>query len=572
MVRVRSVMPKIVREKFGRQAPAWRSSFRPPAGHGARRMSVLARKFRGGVLRPLFQTPVRAAYVVCVGLFLYCVGQFYDSTTGFSSLISIGDLLNETKVTALRQAPHYVYEHSSGYDGAYYVQLALYPTLDNPELTKAIDNLPYRARRILFSWVSWALGLGHPAWIVQAHALLNVLCWLALAWVLLRWFSPTSWENFLRWVAVMFSHGVCMSVRHSLVDGPSLLLVALALRWLEDGRRGAGAASLALAGLGKETSLLASGGIDFDWRAPRTWGRAVVTVALIATPLLAWMAYVRFKFGPADDPGLGNFTLPLVGYWEKLGVAWRDATDRHANTLHWATLGVVIALAAQWVFFVVRWRPAERWWRVGVAFAGMMTFLSTPVWEGYPGASTRVLLPMTLAFNVLLPRGGRWLPWLIAGNLTVAASVFEFSPPHEFYVMRGDATARAAVRVVPTAGWHGPERHLERHWRWSSGSAEMTLTNASAQPVRVALRAMTNAAGAARSLRVMAGDRLLWGETIAAETTELRLGLVLPPGETVLRFVTDRPGETVGTDPRALAFRVADLEIFVTPASAGLPP
>ena len=90
----------------------------------------------------------------------------------------------------------------------------------------------------------------------------------------------------------------------------------------------------------------------------------------------------------------------------------------------------------------------------------MMLFLATPVWEGYPGAATRVLLPMTLAFNILVPRGVRWLPVLIAGNLTVAASVFEFSPPHEFYIVRGDATASAAVHVATGNDWHGPERHL----------------------------------------------------------------------------------------------------------------
>ncbi len=531
-------------------------------------MSAPERRLKGGALLRLLGSPVRLAYVIGVAVFLLCVGEFYHRNTGFSSLISIGDMLNDSKVTALRQSPHHVYEGSPGYDGAYYVQLALYPTLDNPELKKAIDNLPYRAKRILFCWTAWALGLGQPAWIIQAHALLNVACWLILGWVLLRWFPPDRWENLLRWGGVMFSHGVCMSVRHSLVDAPSLLLVALALRWLEDGKRTAGAVTLAFAGLGKETSLLATAGLDFDWRAPRTWWRTALTVAAVAVPLAAWMAYVRFKFGPAEDPGLGNFTLPLAGYYERLTVAWREAFASDAAGINWATLATVGALAVQWLFFVLRWRPAERWWRVGAAFAFMMVFLSTPVWEGYPGASTRVLLPMTLAFNLLVPRGVRWLPVLLAGNLTVTASVFEFSPPHEFYALRGSSTLVDHVRVVPSSGWNGPERHLKERWRWSTGDAEVTLQNRSAEPLRIAVRGWASAVTEPRSLRVSVDGRLLWGETVTGDPVVLRFGITLPPGETVVRFVTDRPGEKVGTDPRALAFRVSNLEIGVAPAPA----
>src|SRR5690606_36730547 len=127
---------------------------------------------KGGVLLRFLSARVRVAFIAGIALFLWAVGQFYHRDTGFSSLVSIGDLFNETKVTALKGVPHYVYESSPGYDGAYYAQIALHPTLDNPELERAIDNLPYRARRILFSWVAWAVGLGQPAWIVQVHALL----------------------------------------------------------------------------------------------------------------------------------------------------------------------------------------------------------------------------------------------------------------------------------------------------------------------------------------------------------------------------------------------------------------
>jgi len=291
-------------------------------------------------------------------------------------------------------------------------------------------------------------------------------------------------------------------------------------------------------------------------------------VALIAAPLVAWMTYVRLKFGPAEDPGLGNFTLPFAGFWEKLSTTWRDASGAKSFTLNWATFAVVIALAAQWLFFVLRWRPAERWWRVGVAFAVMMTFLSTPVWEGFPGAATRVLLPMTLAFNVLLPRGARWLPLLLVGNLTIAASVFELSPPSEFYSIRGDRELSAALRVVPSTGWHGPERHLKEQWRWSAARAELRLVNKHTAPVRVVLQGKARAVTQPRHLRVSVGEKLLWGDTVTERGVVMRFGLEVPPGETVITFATDRPAEKVGTDPRDLAFRVANLDVVVTPVGA----
>ncbi|MDP3073360.1 MAG: hypothetical protein Q8N18_23920 [Opitutaceae bacterium] len=527
-------------------------------------MSALQPQPRGGALLRLFSGRVRLAYVVAVALFLGSVAQFHHRDTGFSSLISIGDILDGTKVTALRTVPHFVYQGSAGYDGAYYVQLALHPTLDNPELTKAIDNLPYRAKRILFCWSAWALGLGQPEWIVQAHALLNVFCWLALAWLLLRWFPPDHWENFVRWAAVLFSHGLIMSVRHSLVDGPSLLLVALALRWLETGRGVAGVVTLALAGLGKETNLLASAAVPVQWNAPRTWLRPAATVALIALPLLLWMGYVRWKFGPAEDPGLGNFTLPLAGYAEKFMATVRDVISPSAGSVHWATFAALVALSVQWVFFVVVRRPGDRWWRVGAAFALMMAFLATPVWEGYPGAATRVLLPMTLAFNLLLPRGVRWLPVLLAGNLTVVASIHEFSPPHDFYTVRGEPTAEAALRVTTGPGWHGAEHEGSNRWRWSGGRAELRLANTGAGHLRVVVQGRVSAAVNDRKISVSRGEGLLWADEVGPRHATLALGFDLPPGETTLVFSTDQPAEKVGTDPRALAYCVTNLEIVVT--------
>lgn len=516
---------------------------------------------------------IRVAYAAGVALFLAAVAQFHRPDTGFTSLLSIGDQLDGTKVTALQQVPHYVYEDSAGYDGAYYAQLALHPTLDNPELATAIDNLPYRGKRILFSWTAWLLGLGQPAWILQAYALLNVGCWLALACVLWRWLPPTSGNNLLRWAAVMFSHGVCMSVRHSLVDVPSLLLIALAVGLLERGRPAGGVAVIALSGLGKETNLLGVAGmlspvpLERERRAG-LWRRARLSWLMIpllaALPLLAWMGCIRMMFGPAEDPGWGNFSAPLAGLAEKWGAALAAVRMLDEGPVAWATVAATLGLTVQGLFFLLWRRPAEAWWRIGAAFVAMMFFLSTPVWEGYPGAATRVLLPMTLAFNVLVPRGRRWLPVLLAGNLTVVASWFEFTPPlQDFLRLNGRGDVVAAVAVTPGAGWYGPEERGRDRWRWSSGDAVLRVENTSGGPLRIAVRGRA-AAPDARELQIRSGETALWAGRLTGRPTDFQFAWLAPPGETRLLFSSERAARTVDPDPRALSFHVLNLELTVS--------
>jgi hypothetical protein len=512
----------------------------------------------------------RLGCLVCVALFLGGVMQFYDSATGFTSLISIGSKLGDSKVSALKAVPHYVYEESYGYDGSYYVQLALHPLLDDPELKGAIDNLQYRAKRILLSWVAWALGAGQPRWIVQVYSLLNVFSWLGLAWLLWRWFPPDSFNNFLRWAGVMFSHGVCMSVRHSLVDGPSLLLVATAVALIEDGRRNAGTAMLAVATLGKETSVLAMPAMlrtPIEGRQP--WINLAGRLVLIVLPLALWMGYVRLRVGPAHESGLNNFTLPLTGFFDKwfqlLGDLGADGFSwpRTIN-LQSATLLAMIGLTVQFFFVILRREPAAIWWRVGAPFAGLMAMVSEPVWEGLPGAATRVVLPLTLAFNVLVPRGRRWLPVLLAGNLSVVTSLFEFTPPREFFRLTGPGAAVTQLQVEPR-NWYSTEFNWEHHWRWSQGKSSLMLVNRGPGELEVRLVGRANSV-TPRQVSISLDGQPVWHGAIDPQAIKLILGpFRLSAGPHALAFASDQSEtSTSAADPRNLAFAVADLEVAVT--------
>lgn len=105
----------------------------------------------------------RSAAVGLLLLFTVAVARFFEPGLGFTSLLSIGAKLGKDTVPGLAAVPHHVYEDSPGYDGAYYVQIALDPLLRSAELPGAIDNLHYRAKRILMSWLAWGLGAGQPA-------------------------------------------------------------------------------------------------------------------------------------------------------------------------------------------------------------------------------------------------------------------------------------------------------------------------------------------------------------------------------------------------------------------------
>ena len=365
----------------------------------------------------------RALACALSALFLASVAQFYHPGSGFSSLLIIPSG-HEYEIPALQQIAHYEYPPRTAYDGAMYVQLAMEPLLRDPAIDRALDAPAYRARRILFCWTAYALGLGKPAWILQAFALQNVLTWLILAWLITRWFPLTGGRFFALWVGSMFSHGLLTSVRMSLLDGPSLMILACAVLAAERGRRWTGAAVLGLAGLGRETNLL--GAIALPW--PRGWSgwlKSAAAGVLIVLPLIVWQDYIWSIYrGSSASAGADQLTVPLAAYAHKWQLTLAQLRTQGVASPAGYTLLAVIALTTQIVFLVVAraWRDA--WWRLALAFGLLILTAHWVVWEGYPGAVTRIALPLKLGFNVLLARHQPpfFWAWVVAGNLDLVAA------------------------------------------------------------------------------------------------------------------------------------------------------
>jgi hypothetical protein len=358
-----------------------------------------------------------------VAIFLASVARFYHPGTGFTALIAF-PRGNTSEAPALQAIPHETVPPWGSYDGQFYAQRALDPLLRDPRVDRAMDLAPYRARRILFSWTAYLLGLGRPAWILQAFAVQNVASWLLLAFLLTRWLPLRSARDLALWSACLFSHGLLWSVRFSLLDGPSLVLTVLVVIAAERERWMLSAALAGINGLARETNIL--GVLAQKWPAGvREWFRLAGAALLVALPLLIWEDYLYSIYRSTIFAGTDQLTMPgsaMVSTIRRVLAASVASGLFSASVLQ---LGLLLSLVVQAIYLVARPAPRVPWWRIGAGYVLLMLVMEPILWSPNTGAITRVLLPLTFAFNILLVREQpslRFWALFVGGNLHLLAS------------------------------------------------------------------------------------------------------------------------------------------------------
>ncbi len=374
-------------------------------------------------ITPRRQTLLRWAAVAFV---LGMVAWRWDSQTGFTALLRFGDSYAATRLPGVAALPLESFP-GSGYDGQFYAQLAVRPDPRDEALQAALDNPRYRARRILLPGVAHVLGAGKVALTLNLYALLNVAAWLVLGWRLWRLVSPDAHGTAV-WLVCLLSIGALDSVRQSLTDLPAMLLIVLAVEWTLKARRIPVLVALGLAGLTRETSVLATalpvrGGLhersfwrDLSWQAP-----------LVVLPLIGWMAWLHLNVPAGNVAGGSNFDWPGFGLARHLLTSATALASGDFDSRHGFGLLAVFSFGWQAVVVLHFWRWDSPWARLGLPFALLFWFLGEDVWRGY-WAVARTCLPLTFAFNFLLPRD-RWFKWhLVIGNVTLLHGVWRMLP------------------------------------------------------------------------------------------------------------------------------------------------
>lgn len=499
----------------------------------------------------------RLARVLLLAGFVWLAGRHWHPHYGFTRFLQMDAVSATTTLPELRSAP--LFTHEFGYDGHYYAQLAARPAVNDPALAGAIDNVGYRARRILQSWLAWAAGGGDPVAAVRAFAWLNLFWWAVLAALLWQVFPCRGWRETLAWAGMLFSAGVLHSVRLALTDLLALVLVAGAALLAGRERRGFAAILLGLGGLARETALLGAvtllppgRGTPVDWRRTAGW------FILIAAPLALWLVYLRTVLGPTDS-GLWNFTLPLAGWAAKWGEALQRLREEPDHVLALSVLLAHVALTVQAVYLLWRPRVTDRWWRLGVAYGALMLLLGSAVWAGHPGAATRVLLPLTLAFNVLAVTARAAAGWLVAGNLSVLSGVLVlWVVPQSTRELAAGRLDGGSYVVHTDERWYPAEHGRTRTWAWSPTGGGLRLDFHPAadgvRPVRLAVLGLTP-----RALEIRQNGQVLWRGEVGEKLRWIELpGLVVVRGRAELALHSPGPPgrENAADGGRALGLAI----------------
>ena len=166
---------------------------------------------------------IRWVYVAAVLVFLQSIRQYHHRNTGFTELIDFGDQFYEQSLPAVQGAPRYIFPRpyrSPDTTASSMPSSRSSRCCATARLDQALDTPQYRARRILFSWTAYVIGLGQPNRIIKVYAAQNIVAWLLLAWILLRWFPPTSARHFVAWFGCLYGIGMAVSFRFALLEGP----------------------------------------------------------------------------------------------------------------------------------------------------------------------------------------------------------------------------------------------------------------------------------------------------------------------------------------------------------------
>jgi hypothetical protein len=227
---------------------------------------------------------------------------------------------------------HVVSKGELGYDGQFFLALALDPCLSQPGSIASLDNPRYRYRRILYPLFAFMLSLGRKAWIPYLLVLVNAACMVGIVFPSALWFRD---EGDSSWWA-LFVLGITGGWTVFFLSTADLLagfLLILSLTVYLRGFSWVAAVAMAAAGMTHETTLLVLSVFWLDALFRKDW-KSLFLFTLSPVPAVLWNLHIFHTLPPArSTTGIfENFTYPLGGVIAKIHAL--VAAPLHAKTLY----------------------------------------------------------------------------------------------------------------------------------------------------------------------------------------------------------------------------------------------
>jgi len=347
----------------------------------------------------------------------------YSPKSGFLDLIFFGEQFSANRLKEINSI-NLPAQTQIGYDGQFYAQVALDPLILHDNTIHALYEPTSRARRIGLPILSFILGFGNPAWILQIYALLNFAFWGLLLLALYRYSGFCYRKDFLLAASVLWSTGTLVSLSRALTDFPAATLSVLAVFLIA--KRKIAASLLSFATLCKETSGL--GFLLLAWPEGK-WKtnlhKIFISCLIVFIPIAVWVLYIRIRINNGFLADNNNFAFPFLGIickvtteGERFFRGLSQFSIIHMRNLLYEFV-CPLSLLAQSVYLIVKPRLYSPFWKLGIGFAAVIYIVGNAVWVEQV-SYCRSLLILTFCFNFLIhryERGISYALWYFIGNV-----------------------------------------------------------------------------------------------------------------------------------------------------------
>jgi hypothetical protein len=238
-----------------------------------------------------------------------------------SVFIVAGDLFVDSSKL---DAPIIVRKHSDGYDGEFYYRLAVEPWASTSAAHGVtFDGAFYRAQRILYPVLAWAVSLGNAALVPVALVGVNLMAVGVVGGMAVALRDAAKLSMWFPFTVVLWP-GFLTTITHDTTELVPQALVMAALWAWASGRTALFAVFASLAPLAREVTILVPAGFCLwsaaAWPRDRTWPSfaRVIVCGLALLPFLVWREALILSLHAASGPG-NNIGWPGVGFVATVG-------------------------------------------------------------------------------------------------------------------------------------------------------------------------------------------------------------------------------------------------------------